>query len=114
MILTYSLAAVMPWYNLSYVGLLAPIAAFLLLLHSPESPVFLVNKGDLAGAEAALIKLYSAKFDAVGELKEISQGLDKCGDDNNTVTVRKKSEVLRNIPKYPDVYRPFLIITFLR
>ena len=112
MILTYSLAAVMPWDTLSYVGCCAPLAAFLLLLlHSPESPVFLVNKGDVAGAEASLRKLYSEKFDVVREIKEISEGLDKCGDNNNS---RTKWEVFRNIPRYPDVYKPFLIITFLR
>ena len=100
MIMTYSLAAVMPWYSLSYVGCCAPVAAFLLLLHSPESPVFLVNKGDVAGAEASLRKLYSEKFDVVGEIKEISQGLDKCGNNNNS---RTKWEVFRNIPRYPNV-----------
>ena len=47
MILTYLLAALLPWYSVSYVGSLAPLAAFVLLLNSPESPVFLLTKGKI-------------------------------------------------------------------
>ena len=119
MILTYILAAFLPWYSVSYLGSLPPLLAFTLLLNSPESPVFLVAKGKLEKAEKSLKKLYSEKFDATNEIKEIMQGLDKCNENNNNNNdsnnnMRKHSEVLGNITRYPEIYKPFLIITFLR
>ena len=69
MILTYCLAALLPWYKVSYLASLPPIAAFILLLNSPESPVFLVSKGKLEKAESSLKQLYTERFDAeTGEL----------------------------------------------
>ena len=112
MILTYSLGAFFPWYSLPYIGILPPIAAFILLLNSPESPVYLVAKGEIPQAEKSLARLNSEKFDVGREIKEILQGLERCQENNSQA--RNKSEVVKNIKKYPEVYKPFLIITFLR
>ena len=68
----------------------------------------------LTQAESALRQLNSEPFDVAKEIKEISQGLNKCTENNNNNDVRQKTEVLKNIPKYPDIYKPFLIITVLR
>ena len=112
MILTYCLGAFFPWYSLPYIGLLPPIAAFILLLNSPESPVYLVGKGEIPRAENALARLNNDKFDVGKEIKEIMQGLERCKENNSLA--RKKSEVIKNLKDYPEVYKPFLIITFLR
>ena len=112
MILTYTLGAFFPWYSLPYLGLLPPIAAFILLLNSPESPVYLVGKGEIARAEESLARLNNEKFDVGREIKEILQGLERCKKNNSLA--RKKSEIVKNIKKYPEVYKPFVIITFLR
>ena len=113
MILTYCLGAFFPWYSLPYLGLLPPIAAFiLLLLNSPESPVYLVGKGEIPRAENSLARLNNDKFDVGREIKEIMQGLERCKENNSLA--RKKTEVMKNIKQYPEVYKPFLIITFLR
>ena len=112
MILTYALGAFFPWYSLPYIGLLPPIAAFILLLNSPESPVYLVSKGEIPGAEKSLARLNNEKFDVAREIKEIMQGLERCKENNSQA--RNKTEVVKNIKNYPEVYKPFLIITFLR
>ena len=112
MILTYTLGAFFPWYSLPYLGLLPPIAAFILLLNSPESPVYLVGKGEISRAEDSLARLNNEKFDVGREIKEILQGLERCKKNNSLA--RKKSEIVKNIKKYPEVYKPFVIITFLR
>ena len=112
MILTYSLGAFFPWYSLPYLGLLPPIAAFILLLNSPESPVYLVRKGRISEAENSLARLNNEKFDVGREIKEILQGLERSKENDSLAT--KKLEVVKKIHKYPEVYKPFLIITFLR
>ena len=112
MILTYCLGAFFPWYSLPYIGLLPPIAAFILLLNSPESPVYLVGKGEIPRAENALARLNNDKFDVGKEIKEILQGLERCKENNSQA--RKKTEIVKNIQKHPEIYKPFLIITFLR
>ena len=89
-----------------------PLLNFILLLNSPESPVYLVAKGEIPQAEKSLARLNSEKFDVGREIKEILQGLERCQENNSQA--RNKSEVVKNIKKYPEVYKPFLIITFLR
>ena len=112
MILTYLLGAFFPWYTLPYIGVLPPLAAFILLLNSPESPVYLVKKGEIPRAEQSLAKLNNEKFDVGKEIKKIMEGLER-GQENSS-QARKKTEVVKNIRKYPEVYKPFLIITLLR
>ena len=112
MILTYALGAFFPWYTLPYIGVLPPLAAFILLLNSPESPVYLVKKGEIPRAEQSLARLNNEKFDVGKEVKKIMEGLER-GQENSS-QARKKTEVVKNIRKYPEVYKPFLIITFLR
>ena len=112
MILTYALGAFFPWYTLPYIGVLPPLAAFILLLNSPESPVYLVKKGEIPRAEQSLARLNNEKFDVGKEIKKIMEGLER-GQENSS-QARKKTEVVKNIRKYPEVYKPFLIITFLR
>ena len=44
MIIMYICGAFLPWYQTAYVGMIFPLIAAILLLNSPESPVFLVSK----------------------------------------------------------------------
>ena len=115
MILTYSLGAVLPWHLIPAVGAVFPVLASLLLLHSPESPVHLAARGRLQEAERALRRLTSSSHDVTKDLKEILEGLQKSRE-KATETKSKESKwtMLKNIDRHPEIYKPFLIVSFLR
>ena len=111
MIVVYALGAFMSWNNIAYVGILPPAVAFLLLLKSPESPVYLIMIGEMARAEHSLKRLSPHK-DASREIQSILESSNKAKDSKGKT--EGKWKILRHISKYPHIYKPFLIISLLR
>ena len=112
MIVTYSLGAILPWYKIAYIGFVFPVLAFILLVISPESPIYLTSKGKIEQAEKSLRKLNDFNFDVSKEVSAIQLSLDKTTREN--AKSRSKLEIFKNIKSHPELYKPFLIITFLR
>ena len=122
MILIYAIGAFLPWYNIAYIGLAVPLIALFLLFLSPESPIFLVSKGKLEKAEKSLKRLNNPDTDVTKDLSEIANSLENIGSNNNETKKKmindtkkeNKINILQNIRKHPEIYKPFLIITILR
>ena len=111
MIVVYSLGAFMSWNDIAYVGILPPAVAFLLLLKSPESPVYLIMIGEMDRAERSLKRLSPHK-DVSKEVQSILESSNKAkGSAGKT---EKKWKILLHIINYPHIYKPFLIISLLR
>ena len=79
MIVVYALGAFMSWNNIAYVGILPPAGAFLLLLKSPESPVYLIMKGEMERAEHSLKRLSPHK-DVSIKIQSILESSNKAKD----------------------------------
>ena len=113
MIMVYALGACMSWNNIAYVGIVSPAVAFILLLKSPESPVFLVSKGEIELAELSLKRL-NPQQDVSKEIHSILESINKAKDGTSTGRTEGKWQILRNIGNYPQIYKPFLIVSLLR
>ena len=113
MIMVYALGACMSWNNIAYAGIVSPVVAFILLLKSPESPVYLISKGEIEMAEHSLRRL-NPHQDVSKEIHSILKSIDKAKDGTSTGTSEGKWQILRNIGNYPQIYKPFLIVSLLR
>ena len=114
MILVYALGAFMSWNNIAYVGIVSPAIAFILLLNSPESPVFLISQGEIEKAQLSLKKL-NPHQDVSKEIHSILESVNKAKENTcSTGTTEGKWQILRNIGNYPHIYKPFLIVSLLR
>ena len=102
----YGCGAFLPWYEIAYFAPVFPLFALLLLLKSPESPVYLIQKGKFEDAEIALTKLKHDEYDVAEEIKLISEGLVK-----NKKT--KYGTVVEKIDKHPEIKKPFVIVMLL-
>ena len=111
--MVYILGSILHWYTIAYVGAVFPVFAFLLLLHSPESPVYLVSKGRIDEAEHSLRKLHHSSYDISNEIKDICESVDRRNRSKSKIA-RSKTEILLKIGRYPEIYKPFLIIFLLR
>ena len=107
----YILGSVMDWYRIAFIGLVFPLVALLLLLQSPESPVYLVARGRLHEAETAIRRLNGDSHDPSADIKDIQTSME---NNNAQQHSRDKSKILKNIHRYPEIYKPFLVIFFLR
>ena len=107
----YILGSVMDWYRIAFIGLVFPLVALLLLLQSPESPVHLVARGRLQEAERAIRRLNGDSHDPSADIKDIQTSMENANKQKHS---RDTSKILKNIHKYPEIYKPFLIIFFLR
>ena len=112
MIIIYSLGAFISWHHIAFVGLVFPLIALLLLLNSPESPVYLVSKGKMDEAEKSLKRLSHGTEDVSKDLKDILASLDKCKEASSSGM--NKWELVKSLRNHPEIYKPFFIITFLR
>lgn len=110
MIIMYICGAFLPWYQTAYVGMIFPLIAAILLLNSPESPVFLVSKGKIDEAENTIRKV-KPEQDIPSKIKEILDGLDKFKE--NSLKSGSKIHLIKKIHQHPEIYKPFLIVTFL-
>ena len=106
----YILGSVMDWFRLAWLGLVFPLVAALVLLQSPESPVYLVTRGRMAEAETTLKRLNSDSYDPASDMEDILTSIHR----SNSNTSRNKMNTLKSIHRYPEIYKPFLIIFFLR
>ena len=106
----YILGSVMDWYRIAWLGLVFPLAALLLLLASPESPVFLVSRGRIQEAEAAIRRLNGEDYDPSADIQDIKTSIERTASQSS----RDKGQIMRRIHKYPEIYKPFMIIFFLR
>jgi facilitated trehalose transporter len=111
LILVFCFGALIPWYQIAYFAPVFPLLAFLLLLNSPESPVFLVSCGKIEEAEASIGKLKHKDYAIKREIENISFGLEEQKQSHNGEA--SKLDILRNIGKYPEIYKPFLIVMIL-
>ena len=111
LILVFCTGALIPWYQVAYFAPLFPLVAFILLFNSPESPVYLVSQGKLEEAEASLGKLKHKDYDIKREIKNITDGLEEQKKSHNGEI--SNLYILRNIDKYPEIYKPFLIVLIL-
>ena len=105
----YAFGAFVPWYQIAYFAPIVPVTAFLVLLKSPESPVFLVSKGRIEDAENSLKQLKYEGYDYQTEIKMIQQGLEK-QDRNKRINT---FDYIKNIKKHPELYKPFMIVLLL-
>ena len=107
----YILGSVMDWYRIAFVGLVFPLAALLLLLQCPESPVHLVTSGKLKEAESTIRRLNGDSYDPSGDIRDIQTSIEKTSSQQHS---RNIMNILKSIHKHPEIYKPFLIIFFLR
>ena len=107
----YILGSVMDWYRIAFVGLVFPLAALLLLLQCPESPVHLVARGRLKEAESSIRRLTGDSYDPSGDIRDIQKSIEKTSSQQHS---RNIMNILKSIHKHPEIYKPFLIIFFLR
>ena len=107
----YILGSVMDWYRIAFVGLVFPLAALLLLLQCPESPVHLVTRGRLKEAESTIRRLNGDSYDPSGDIRDIQTSIEKTSSQQHS---RNIMNILKSIHKHPEIYKPFLIIFFLR
>ena len=106
-ILVYTLGALLPWYNIAYIATVFPVLASLLLINSPESPVYLVSQGRLSEAKKSLQKLHGKDCDYSEDVEHIKAGV-KSGS-----LTKSSLSILMEIHKHPEIYKPFLIIFLL-
>ena len=106
LILVYGFGAILPWYKIAYFAPVFPLLAFIFLLKSPESPVYLVNRGKFEEAEKSLKLLKHNKYDVKDEIKNITEGLIK-----NKQT--KYGTVVDKLDKHLKVKKPFAIVMML-
>ena len=107
----YILGSVMDWYRIAFIGLVFPLAALLLLLQCPESPVHLVARGRIKEAEITIRRLNGDSYDPSGDIRDIQMSIEKSNSQQHS---RNTMKILKSIQKYPEIYKPFLIIFFLR
>ena len=113
MIIVYALGACMSWNDIAYVGIVFPAIAFILLFKSPESPMYLISKGEIDMAEHSLKRL-NPHQDVSKEIHNIMESINKAKDGTLTGGTEGKWQILRNIGNYPQIYKPFLIVFLLR
>ena len=109
LILVYGFGALLPWYQIAYFAPVLPITAFLCLLNSPESPVYLLQKGRHKEAEMALEKLQNDKKDIIEEMLIISESLVEKQKANYGTLTEKSSAP----DGYPEIKKPFAIVMML-
>jgi len=107
-LLIISLGTQLRWWQISSLCPIVPILALVLSLLVPESPVFSIKKGKLDEAEQSLLKVFGPDYDAKQDVINISDNLQHLRRNK-----QRKSDYMRNIRSYPEVYKPFLIIVFL-
>ena len=112
-ILIYSLGSFLHWYQAAYIGMVFPFIAFFLLIMLPESPYFLVSVGKTEDASKSLRKLNDGTKDLDEELKGIKKAVLETREYANS-NENRILKVLQNIQKYPEMYKPFLIVTIMR
>ena len=111
MILIYALGAELNWNIVAYAGIIFPILGFVLLINSPESPFYLISKGEAEKAKDSLKKLTT--------LNNVSKELEKILKDTKILKETPSGNesswhYIKNIQNYPNVYKPFLIVSLLR
>ena len=109
MIVVYTCGAFLHWYEIAYLAPVFPLAAFAVLLRSPESPVYLVLKGRKEEAEESLKMLKFEDYDISQEIKRISEAIEK----QEQQKCVNKLDYIRHIKTHPELYKPFFIITML-
>jgi len=109
-LLVLSLGTQLRWWQISCLCPLVPLLALLLSLCPlvPESPVFSIKKGKFEEAEQSLLKVFGPDYDAKQDVINISDNLQHLRRNK-----QRKSDYMRNIRSYPEVYKPFLIIVFV-
>ena len=105
------LGSVMDWFRIAIIGLVFPLVALLFLLQSPESPVHLVARGRLQEAETVIRRLNGDSRDPAADIQDIKTSLENTKTQQHS---RNTIKILKNIHKYPEIYKPFFIIFFLR
>ena len=93
MILVYALGAFMSWNNIAYVGIVSPAIAFILLLNSPESPVFLISQGEIEKAEFSLKRL-NPHQDVSKEIHSILESVNKAKENTSTGKTEGKWQII--------------------
>ena len=107
----YVLGIFIFWHQITYVGLVFPLIALMLLcIISPESPVYLVSKDHLEEAENSLRRINADNRDVMKDLKDILENIHKHKKESNFYC----RDLIMNIYQRPDIYKPFLIVTFIR
>ena len=99
----------MDWDVIAYWAPIFPIAALLVLFKSPESPTYLVTKGNITQAQQSLKQLKHENYDIEGEIKIISQAVKKQEAQKQV----KKVDYIKNIKEHPELYKPFFIVLVL-
>ena len=107
----YVLGMFIFWHQIAFVGLIFPLMALILLcIISPESPVYHGSKDNLEEAENSLRRLNDDSNDVMKYLKDILENIQKHEKESN---IYNKGFIM-NIYHRPDIYKPFLIVTYIR
>lgn len=102
------MGAFMRWTTIAKCGIVTPILAMVVGLGIPESPVFLLSKGQQELAENSMKRLYGDKFDTSDRLESINISIQV-----QKGRLQRNRHLLKKIGKHPEVYKPFLIMVLL-
>ena len=109
MILVYTCGAFLHWNEIAYWASIFPLIALLVLLKSPESPVYLLSEGRKEEATEALRHLTYDGHDVSEEIRTISEAIEKQKQKKRV----NKVDYIKHIKTHPELYKPFLIVTML-
>lgn len=102
-LISYGLGSFLRWNQIALALSFVPVLAFVSGLFSPESPVFLLAKGDEKKALKSVTKLYGKEYNANQEMGFIKDGICQKSP---------KIDLWKSF-KRPDVIRPFFIIVLM-
>ena len=109
----YILGAMFDWRFAVTLTMIWPILTFLLLIPCPQSPTWLLNKGRINEARAALVKLRGCPNIAEEELKRLVKNLEEQKENSKRAYVNSIWERTYRLVSRGTFLRPFSIIVVL-
>jgi MFS family permease len=109
-IVVFGMGLALRWTTIAKIGLGFPLLALALSFWVPESPTYLIYRKREDRAKKSMKKLYGKKFDTQYKIDNIRSTINNRMNEGVKVG---KTDYLRNLNKYPEIYKPFLIIMLM-
>lgn len=106
-LLIYCMGFFLRWNRIALLAPLIPILALISCCYIPESPVYLVRQRRFSRASRSLKQLFGSDYNVAEEIELINSNLDHESGRKSVL------EVLKSVPRHPEIYKPFGIVLFL-